>query len=550
MSARHTLRVAILGAAITLVAGSAQARTIKLRSPSESLSLTCNLTNPPTNWSFTTGGWYELARSLLLDASHFGAGGTIADNFEFGPPFDTMDPKDLDGADVLLLNPISTPTDWIGLKVFGTYARGGVGFISFQNEGLTFFADKGGCAGENIANVTTAGAGTPVMNGPFGSLSSYFTGWNCSFDTVTMDPAAVLLSTNSVGPNAALLDLASKYAGAARSVSFGDEEHFGDKGISGCGAAGLTPGSPNETLLLNTFAYVSATAHDPIPDAQELIDGKDPNPDTDKDGRPDVIDGDNDGDGILDLDEAGDNDPSTPPLDTDKDGTPDYDDKDSDNDTIPDVLEGGSILNPPPDTDGDTVPDFRDTDSDGDNVPDSVEGSKDTDLDGKPDFRDTDSDDDTVLDGVDTCRTVKDPTNADTDGDGVGDACDNCPAAKNPGQEDADKNGVGDACESTSDSGVDAPADAQPGKDASSDQEAGVVPDASGTDGSAGSHNGGTASGDDGGCGCRVHSDRTATASWSWLVLAAAGAAVLRRRRAMPPCAAGAPGTGARPPAP
>jgi hypothetical protein len=297
---------------------------------------------------------------------------------------------------------------------------------------LTFFADKGTCAADNAATVAAAGPSTPVINGPFGSVSTYWTGWNCAFDTATMDAAAVLLSTNSVGPNAALLDLSGKYTGAARSVSFGDEEHFGSVSIPSCGAAGLTAGSPNETLLLNTFAYVSATAHDPIGDAQEIADGKSANPDTDGDG----------------------------------------------------------------------TPDFRDTDSDNDGVLDSVEGIADSDNDGKADFRETDSDDDGVLDGADLCRTQKDATNPDGDKDGVGDVCDNCPAAPNPLQEDGDKDGIGDVCDGVSDGGADVAVDAS--KDAT--QGDGSQSDADGSADGAISHpsSGGSATGDDGGCGCRT----------------------------------------------
>ncbi len=95
---------------------------------------------------------------------------------------------------------------------------------------------------------------------------------------------------------------------------------------------------------------------------------------------------DEDGDGILNVDEGG--------ADQDGDGLPDYRDPDVDGDGIDDSLEGSV------DTDGDGIPDYRDTDSDNDTIPDSVEGSVDSDGDGIPDFRDTDSDNDGIDDAV------------------------------------------------------------------------------------------------------------------------------------------------------
>lgn len=102
-------------------------------------------------------------------------------------------------------------------------------------------------------------------------------------------------------------------------------------------------------------------------------------------GRP--IDGaDTDGDTILDIDEGG--------VDTDGDGATDELDEDSDGDGLPDAEEAGDAdpSTPPIDTDGDTIPDFRDRDSDDDGLPDASERARGT-----------------------------DPRAADSDGDGVGD---------------------------------------------------------------------------------------------------------------------------------
>ncbi|MEX0291463.1 MAG: gliding motility-associated C-terminal domain-containing protein [Flavobacteriaceae bacterium] len=169
-----------------------------------------------------------------------------------------------------------------------------------------------------------------------------------------------------------------------------------------------------------------------------------------------------DDDGIVnsfeDLNEDGDNDPSTNPTDTDGDGIPDYLDIDSDDDGIPDNVEGqttagyippsltdadgnglddayengGSVGIVPIDTDGDGLPDYVDSDSDNDNVPDNIEGH-DYDQDGLPDvtFIGSDKDNDGLDDGyegntaidLDVNDEIDDPYNdlPNTDGDAESD---------------------------------------------------------------------------------------------------------------------------------
>ncbi|WP_269025858.1 invasin domain 3-containing protein [Aquirufa nivalisilvae] len=161
-----------------------------------------------------------------------------------------------------------------------------------------------------------------------------------------------------------------------------------------------------------------------------------PVPDTDKDGTPDYIDLDSDGDGIADKIELT-NDP-------DKDGKPNYRDKDSDGDWLGDSDERDT------DNDGDGIPNYLDADSDGDGIPDAWEGKDkcrecdnsnddndngwddrgeykavtDSDKDGSPDFLDLDSDNDCIRDGVeggadwdqDKLANFRD---TDSDGDGI-----------------------------------------------------------------------------------------------------------------------------------
>ncbi len=220
---------------------------------------------------------------------------------------------------------------------------------------------------------------------------------------------------------------------------------------------------------------------DNISDADE---GRERRVDTDGDRIADYLDPDSDGDGILDRDEAGDDDLLTPPRDSDMDGVPDFMDLDSDGNGIPDSVEGNGdfdldgvpdyadtdddndflsdrtelqgVLDPPIDSDGDSRPNYRDTDSDDDLILDSDDGAIDTDGDGLldledldsdndgisdadeagdadvfsppvdsdgdaiPDFRDPDSDNDGLSDRLEN-RLGTDPTLADSDGDGVDD---------------------------------------------------------------------------------------------------------------------------------
>jgi MYXO-CTERM domain-containing protein len=126
----------------------------------------------------------------------------------------------------------------------------------------------------------------------------------------------------------------------------------------------------------------------------------------------------------------------------------------SDPDTRPDYLDD--------DDDGDGVLTCaEDTDDDGDPTND------DADMDGTPNYLTEDSDGDCALratiptlacnDLVDACPLVDEDANGymDTDGcpepdrdsDGDPDDVDNCPDTPNPGQENLDEDGTGDACD-------------------------------------------------------------------------------------------------------
>jgi subtilisin family serine protease len=191
--------------------------------------------------------------------------------------------------------------------------------------------------------------------------------------------------------------------------------------------------------------------------------------DTDGDARPDLIDLDDDGDGVVDVIDVFPLDP-TESIDTDSDGTGNNADTDDDDDGIADT---GDVLpldkNESLDTDGDGTGNNADTDDDGDGVADTGDTfpldkneSIDTDADGTGNSEDTDDDGDGVADTSDAFPLDKNESvdtdadgtgnNADTDddGDGVADAGDAFPLDKNESL-DTDADGTGNNADTDDD---------------------------------------------------------------------------------------------------
>lgn len=152
--------------------------------------------------------------------------------------------------------------------------------------------------------------------------------------------------------------------------------------------------------------------------------------DTDGDGNPNVLDGDDDNDGTPDSEDAFPKDPAED-TDTDNDGTGDNEDTDDDGDGTPDADDAfPKDPTEDTDTDNDGTGDNEDTDDDGDGTPDNEDTfpkdpaeDTDTDNDGTGDNEDTDDDGDGTPDNEDAFP--KDPTeDTDTDNDGTGDNSD------------------------------------------------------------------------------------------------------------------------------
>ena len=165
------------------------------------------------------------------------------------------------------------------------------------------------------------------------------------------------------------------------------------------------------------------------------------NSDQDGDGIPDLLDPDDDNDGVPDRTDTFPYDP-TESQDTDSDGIGNNSDDDDDNDGYPDVIEIAAGTDPldkedfPEDLDGDGLSDLEEAilgtdpenpDTDGDGVDDKEDPfpldpkyTKDTDGDGIPDEIDPDDDNDGTPDSEDAFP--EDETEQiDTDGDQIGD---------------------------------------------------------------------------------------------------------------------------------
>ena len=189
-------------------------------------------------------------------------------------------------------------------------------------------------------------------------------------------------------------------------------------------------------------------------DRDSILDEHEGTDDADRDGTPNYLDLDSDGDGISDADEAGDNDPNSYPDDTDGDGTPDFLDEDSDDNGLSDSIEA---IDPssPADTDRDGEPDHLDDDNDGDGILDTWElaptpaSPPDTDEDGDADHIDLDADGDSLCDRWERGVPSGEPP-VDTDGDGVEDYRDL--DSDNDTLSDADEAGVSSDCSEPTDS--------------------------------------------------------------------------------------------------
>ena len=206
------------------------------------------------------------------------------------------------------------------------------------------------------------------------------------------------------------------------------------------------------------------------------------NIDTDSDSIPNVLDVDDDGDGILTIDEDVDQDGDPTNDDADTDTTPNYLDLDSDDDGVYDVIESGGD-----DGNGDGMADdgtpagtLRDIDSDG--LDDSLNGNgsdpslQDEDSDGNFDFVDVDNDSDDdgfpnnveKAEGTNPNDILNFPTSGDSDGDLVPDIVEGVSGSDGVdinSYKDEDKDGVADFIETITPNSHEGSGDGNPDTD-------------------------------------------------------------------------------------
>jgi len=173
-----------------------------------------------------------------------------------------------------------------------------------------------------------------------------------------------------------------------------DEDSDGD-GIPDAVETGDDPANPVDTDEDGVYDYLDTDSDDDdIPDTVEAGDDPTHPADSDQDGTPDYRDTDSDDDTIpdavehdqdqdlstgddictnLDVDQDGDGKFNCQDNDVDGDGIPNYLDTDSDDDGLLDSVEAGDSdpSTPPVHSDDDGLPDFVDLDSDEDGIPDA-----------------------------------------------------------------------------------------------------------------------------------------------------------------------------------
>ncbi len=161
-------------------------------------------------------------------------------------------------------------------------------------------------------------------------------------------------------------------------------------------------------------------------------------------------------------------------LDTDRDGKCDFGDTDDDNDMVLDEVDNCTLLSNrlQENLDGDQFGDLCDDDDDGDQVIDTMDNcvgisnpdQSNLDGDTQGDACDNDDDNDQVNDELDNCPIISNQDQSNVDGDAFGDLCDsdkdgdqidnqldNCPEIANADQLNTDADQFGDLCDDDDD---------------------------------------------------------------------------------------------------
>jgi hypothetical protein len=207
------------------------------------------------SFSFNDGPFYAGLRAELLDPANFGPSGVVPVTLELRPAIDLIRSENLGQADILVVNrPRGSTLDDPALAALQAFVAGGGALLSLGDAHQTFLGAPGSCAADAQATTVDGAPGVaPVLNGPFGPVGpTYATGYNCAFTDLAAD--AAVMSINSRGPNALMQDSA---AAGGRALAIADEEAFASLAVLGCASGPWAPGTPNQRLALNAFAYLA-----------------------------------------------------------------------------------------------------------------------------------------------------------------------------------------------------------------------------------------------------------------------------------------------------
>jgi hypothetical protein len=209
------------------------------------------------SFSFNDGEFYADLRAALLDPASFGPEGRVPVTLALRPSIDLVRTGALGRADILVVNrPRGTSLDDLALDALRQFVAGGGALLSLGDVRQTFLGAPGDCAADAVASVDDSGpeaaaGAAAIAHGPFGDVGpAYATGYNCAFTDLAA--GVTVLSHNSKGPNALALEL-----GSGRAVAFADEELFSSLAVPDCASALFVPGTPNQRLALNAFAFLA-----------------------------------------------------------------------------------------------------------------------------------------------------------------------------------------------------------------------------------------------------------------------------------------------------
>lgn len=305
---------------------------------------------------------------------------TISENNSVGDVIGNLSTTDADAGDTHSYTLVSGTgsTDNANFSIVGNELRAGIAF-DFETKSTYSIriktTDAGGLTFEKVFTVAVTNVNeTPVLSV---SQTSYF--------GVVASPLTIITVTNTGGTATSFAIIPALPSGLFFDTTTGT--------ISGTPTVALV--ATNFTITATNSAGTASVQFSLLID----IDATNQIVDTDGDGVPDTIDTEDDGDGIIDGNDAFPFDRNEW-TDSDSDGTGDNADTDDDNDGVLDTCDV--------DTNGDGIPD-NGIDLDGDGI-------------------------------IDSC-------DSDMDGDGVNNTSDNCPLLPNINQADRDRDGQGDVCD-------------------------------------------------------------------------------------------------------